>query len=78
MPQEACIILCQINVLKINQLRCTYARSKKFCQRTTLLISFFLLDEGREDPNTTISGRISERQRNTIFEWRFAGVPMIA
>ena len=26
----------------------------------------FLVDEGREDPNTT------------IFKWRFAGVPMMA
>ena len=34
---------------------------------------FFLLDEGREDPNTTKSGPSSARQRNTIqmaFRWR--------
>ena len=31
---------------------------------------FFLVDEGREDTNTTISG--------PSLEWRFAGVPMMA
>ena len=37
----------------------------------------FLVDEGRVDPNTTIIGSSSARQRNAI-KWRFAGVPMIA
>ena len=32
----------------------------------------FLVDEGREDPRTTISGPSSARQR------KFAGVPMMA
>ena len=39
--------------------------------------NFYLVDEGKEDPNTTISGSSSARQRNAI-SWRFAGVPMMA
>ena len=34
---------------------------------------FFLVDEGREDPNTTISGPSLAQQRNAIkmaFHWR--------
>ena len=31
------------------------------------LTIFFLVDEGRKDPNTTISGPSSARQRNTIY-----------
>ena len=50
----------------------------------------FLVDEGREDPSTTISGPSKARQRNAIYgpssarqlnaiiKWRFAGVPMMA
>ena len=38
---------------------------------------FFLVDEGREDQNTTISGPASVCQRNAL-KWRFAGVPMMA
>ena len=38
---------------------------------------YYLVDEGREDPSTTISGPSSTRQRNAI-KWRFAGVPMMA
>ena len=36
---------------------------------TTIFI-FILVDEGREDPSTTISGPSSTRQRNAI-KWRF-------
>ena len=39
----------------------------------TLTTFFFLVDEGWEDPNTTICGPISARQRNAIlmaFRWR--------
>ena len=39
--------------------------------------NFFVVDEGRENPITIISGPSSVRQRNAI-KWRFAGVPMIA
>ena len=54
------------------------------------LTTFFLVDEGREDPSTTISGPSKARQRNAIYgpssarqlnaiiKWRFAGVPMMA
>ena len=56
--------------------------SRKFCQRgsnfdNVFFFFFFLVDEGREDPSTTISGPSSARQRNTI-KWRFAGGPMMA
>ena len=53
--------------------------SRKFCQRGSnfdnVFLFFFLhvIDEGREDPNTTISGPSSARQRNAIkmaFHWR--------
>ena len=46
-----------------------YARIQKVVSFAT----FFLVDEGREDPNTTISGPSSARQRNAIlmaFRWR--------
>ena len=52
--------------------------SRKFCQRGSKFdnvfysISFYV-DEGREDPNTTISGPSSACQRNAIemaFRWR--------
>ena len=62
--------------------------SRKFCQRGGgptqadnvfsffFCFLFFLVDEGRYDPNTTISGSSSARQRNDI-KWRFAGVPLM-
>ena len=60
----------------------THARIKKFCQRgsnfdNVFFVLFFLIDEGREDPSTTISGPSSARQRNAI-KWRFAGVLIMA
>ena len=51
--------------------------SRKLCQRGPTLTTFFLVDVGREDPRTTISGLSSARQRNAI-KWRFASVPMMA
>ena len=42
------------------------------------LTTFFLVDEGREDPSNTISGPSKARQLNAIIKWRFAGVPMMA
>ena len=50
--------------------------SRKFCQRGTkltfFLFCFLLVDEGREDPSTTISGPSSAHQQNAImaFPWR--------
>ena len=35
------------------------------------------IDEGREDPNTTIRGPSSSCQRNTI-KWGLVGVPIMA
>ena len=47
--------------------------SRKFCQRESNLDNvFFLVDEGWEDPNTTVSGPSSARQRYAIqmaFHW---------
>ena len=40
---------------------------------TTFLLFVFLVDEGRQDPNTTISGPSLARQRNAIkmaIRWR--------
>ena len=54
-----------------------YARIQKVLSEWVLLWQRFLVGEGREDPNTTISGPASVRQRNAI-KWCFAGVPMMA
>ena len=48
--------------------------SRKFCQRGSNfdVVFFFIVDEGWEDPNTTISGPSSACQRNAIsmaFRW---------
>ena len=51
--------------------------SRKFCQRGPNLITFFLVDEGIEDPNTFINGPPSTRQQ-LPFKWCFPGGPMIA
>ena len=52
--------------------------SRKFCQRgskfeNVFFSILFYVDEGIEDPNTTISGPSLARQRNAIemsFRWR--------
>ena len=51
--------------------------SRKFCQRGCLNLDnvVFLVAEGRDDPNTTISRPSSSRRPLT---WRFAGVSIIA
>ena len=55
--------------------------SKKFCQRGSnsdrFFLCVFLVDEGREDRSTTLSGPSSSRQQKAI-KWRLAGVPMMA
>ena len=47
--------------------------SRKFCQRGSNFGAFFslfcLVDEGREDPNTTISWPLSARQRDPCQRW---------
>ena len=40
--------------------------SRKFCQRGSDLDNVFLVDGGREDPNSTKSRALSARQRNAI------------
>ena len=45
---------------------------RKFFQWWSNFDVVFLVDEGREDPNTTISGPSSACQRNAI-KWHFAG-----
>ena len=45
--------------------------SRKFCERGSNFDSDFLVDEGREDPNTAISWSTWARQRNVMtFRWR--------
>ena len=52
--------------------------SRQFCKRGSIIdsVSFvvvFLVAEGEADPNTTKSGPLSARKRNTIqmtFRWR--------
>ena len=39
---------------------------------------FLIVDDGREDPNTTICGRYHWPASETPFKWRFAGVPLMA
>ena len=54
--------------------------SRKFCQRGSNFEAFFLVDEGREDPNTTKSGPPLARQRNAIeiaFHWRVDDGPTL-
>ena len=50
-------------------------RSQKVLQVGVHFDNFFLVDDEREDPSTTISGPYSARQRNAI-KWRFTGVPV--
>ena len=42
----------------------------------TLTTFFFLVDEGRDDPNTTIRGPTSARQQ-TPLKWRFTVVTLM-
>ena len=51
--------------------------SKKFCQRGGPFLTFFLflVDERKEDPNTTMSG---PSPPGKPLKWRFAGVLMMA
>ena len=56
--------------------------SRKLCQRgsnfdSVFFYIFLLVDEGRKDPNTSISGPSSARKQNAI-KGRFAGMPMLA
>ena len=59
MGSETALIFCSISVMR---------GSRKFCQRGPNLISFlsyffsFLVDEGIEDPNSTINGSPSAQQ----------------
>ena len=52
---------------------CYFMRgSRKFCQRGSNFDNIFLIDEGREDLNTTISRPSSARQENAVlmvFHW---------
>ena len=50
--------------------------SRKFCHMGSNFDNAFLVDEGRKDQNTTISGPSSARQQNAIemaFLWRADG-----
>ena len=55
--------------------------SRKFCRKRSNFDNVsFLVDEGREKPNTTLSGPSSARRRNAIkmaFRWRADDVPTL-
>ena len=57
--------------------------SREFCQRggpTSTTFFFFLFDEGREDPNTTISGAIigpPAKRHLMAFLWRADDGPLL-
>ena len=59
-------LLLNINYSPLKGMR----ESRKFCQKVpnlaTFFFVFFLVDEGREGPNTTISGPSSASQQNAI------------
>ena len=57
------------------QLSIQCADPESFASGGPTLTFFSLVDEGREDPNTTLSGPSLARQRNAI---KIAGVPMMA
>ena len=48
--------------------------SRKFCQMRFNFDRFFLVNEGRVDPNTTLNVPSSTRLQNAL-ALRFAGVP---
>ena len=56
----AVCVLCYFLTLRV---------SRRFCQRGSTFDNFFNI-EGRENPNTTLSGPSS-------FKWRFAGGPIL-
>ena len=52
--------------------------SKKFCQRGSNFDKVLLVEEGREDPNTTISGPPAKRYLNGMaFRWRVIDDPTL-
>ena len=52
--------------------------SIKFCQWGPTFTTFFFVNGGREDPNTTKSGPSSARKRYAIKKWPFAGGLLMA
>ena len=62
--------------------------SRKYCQRVSNFDNLFFIfhfqifmvkrPRGREGPNTIISRGLHRPARETPFQWRFAGVPMMA
>ena len=52
--------------------------SECFVRKGSTLTTFFLVDEGREDPNTTLKVGHHWPSSKTPFNWRFAGWPMMA
>ena len=57
-----------------------HARIQKILSEGVQLLRFFLVDESWEDPNTTLCGPSSARQRNAIlmaFRWRADGGPTL-
>ena len=63
-PQKGHIFKIDINWSKKNRLKTIplHAQIQKAIQRGSNMDNVFLVDEGREDPNTTVSALLSARQ----------------
>ena len=53
-------------VVVVDKVALTCANPESFVRGGPNLITYFLVDEGIEDPNITINGSSSARQRNSI------------
>ena len=54
----------------------TMRGSRKFCQRGSNYDNVLIVDEERDDPNTTKTGHYRPASK-TPLKWRFAGGPMM-
>ena len=65
----------------LSQISVTLPGSRKFCQReSNSTLTIFLVDEGKEDTNTSQNGTSSAYQRNAIlmsFGWRADNDPTL-
>ena len=75
-PISACLLgCCPWTIIWCDHARIQEVLSERGC--TTL--TFLLVDEGKEDPNTSISiSGLSWAPRETSFKWCFACVPIMA
>ena len=65
-------LLSSCDNLRVNIYPVMHVRTHSQIQNILSLITFCLVDEGRDDPNTTKSGQLLAHQRNAIsmaFRW---------